>query len=147
MKNDKIKEVVVSIKALIVKYNKFLIVKDLNDNKWELPGGKVDFGEDPNDTLIREINEELNIKIKMGKFLGMCYLIAPDKSRQTVINVFHVIPDSYEIDLNNNPAEESLGELKFVSKDEFVTNDYPVYHESLRTLIKNINIDELDDQY
>lgn len=44
--------VVVSVmKALIVKDGKFLIVKDLNDNKWELPGGKVDFGEDPNLTL------------------------------------------------------------------------------------------------
>ena len=39
------------MKALIVKDNKFLIVLDEDDKIWELPGGKVDFNEDPNKTL------------------------------------------------------------------------------------------------
>lgn len=127
--------VVLSIKALIVKDNTFLIIKDLNDNKWELPGGRVNYGEDPNNTLIREIKEELNVKIKVGKFVGMCYLIK-NKNRETVMNVFSAIPNSYNFDLTKNPAKESLGEAKFVSKKEFLSKKYQVYHKSLKTLIK-----------
>jgi len=33
------------------------------DGKWELPGGKVEFGETPEHAIVREIEEELGLKI------------------------------------------------------------------------------------
>jgi len=36
---------------------------------WELPGGKVEPGEDPLDALHREINEELGVRIELGAIL------------------------------------------------------------------------------
>jgi len=33
--------------------------------KWEFPGGKIEYGEDARKCIVREIREELNIKIRI----------------------------------------------------------------------------------
>lgn len=59
--------------AIIEKGGKYLITQrpkeTHNGLRWEFPGGKLDFGEEPRRCLEREIKEELGIKIKAEEIL------------------------------------------------------------------------------
>ena len=59
-------KIVVSI-ALINNYDQVLIAKRANNKHlagfWEFPGGKVEKDETPENALIREVKEELNVDI------------------------------------------------------------------------------------
>ena len=53
----------VSIKAIIIDDNKVLCLKN-ERNEWDLPGGKINFNEDIEQCLKREVKEETNLDIK-----------------------------------------------------------------------------------
>lgn len=41
--------------------------------KWEFPGGKLEPGESPEQCLVREIKEELNLDVRVGDILAAVY--------------------------------------------------------------------------
>ena len=53
----------VSIKAIIIDKNKVLCLKN-ERNEWDFPGGKLDFNEDIEVCLRREIKEETNLSVE-----------------------------------------------------------------------------------
>ena len=60
------------VAALIRKDNKIFAAKrayGFLKGKWELPGGKIEKGETPEEAIVREIKEELSTEIKVNKFL------------------------------------------------------------------------------
>lgn len=64
--------------GIILKEGKVLLGRrkshDRFGGKWEFPGGKVEEGEMPEDCIIREIKEELNLDIKDFKdFMSYVY--------------------------------------------------------------------------
>lgn len=86
---EKIQKVVVA--GVINNNGKFLLLKRSSNEsifpeKWELPSGKVNFGEDPYDALKREIKEETGIDILNARpFMCTHYTIEkPDNKRHTV---------------------------------------------------------------
>ncbi len=61
----------IAVKAILAKKDKILLVRDPQDTDgtWEIPGGRMDEGETIENTLKREIHEELGAEVKLGKFV------------------------------------------------------------------------------
>ncbi|MDO4486331.1 MAG: 8-oxo-dGTP diphosphatase MutT [Bacillota bacterium] len=60
------------VAAIIVKEKKvFATQRGYGEFKdgWEFPGGKIEPGESPEGALVREIREELDVDIKVGRLL------------------------------------------------------------------------------
>lgn len=112
---------------LIVKDNKFLLVKrspndDYHPNQWALPGGTMEKGETPEQTLNREIDEELGITISgynpLGKYndgeyiMYVYYLDSPDFDESSItLNEEHTeykFFNFYEIQELNNILKSSV---------------------------------------
>lgn len=95
---------------LIVKDNKFLLVKrrpddDNHPGKWALPGGSMEEGETPEQTLNREVDEELGISISDYKPLGKY------EENNYIIFVYYL--ESPEFDENTITLNEEHTEHKF----------------------------------
>lgn len=60
--------------AILIIDGRILIAKrrlgDRLAEKWEFPGGKIEQGETPEQCLGREMQEEFQIQVSIGKFLG-----------------------------------------------------------------------------
>ena len=59
----------VSIKGVVLNQEGKVVLLKNERNEWELPGGKLELGETPEDCVIREIKEELDINSKIGLIL------------------------------------------------------------------------------
>jgi len=82
-----------AVKAFIVKGNKLLIVKRAKEDVqkpdiWEIPGGRLNPGEDPFIGIIREIREETGIYIKPILPMSINHFQRDDKQIITMIVSF-----------------------------------------------------------
>ena len=62
------------VAAILEKEDKILIARKAPDKPlagyFEFPGGKIEEGETPEESLIRELMEEMNIKIAVKEYIG-----------------------------------------------------------------------------
>ena len=108
------------VAAIIKKDNHFLIVKRNRKKhlglKWEFPGGKVQENETFEDALIREIKEELNIKISLqDKIAEEKY---KDEKIDIVLHYFLCTQEDGTIELNEHE------DLAWVEKKDFDKYDF-----------------------
>jgi 8-oxo-dGTP pyrophosphatase MutT (NUDIX family) len=58
----------VSVKGVAVQAGQVLLLENERE-EWELPGGKLELGEDPADCVVREISEETGWEVRAGPLL------------------------------------------------------------------------------
>lgn len=80
-------------KALVFKNDKILLLRRSKHSafgalKWDLPGGKLEFGETLEDSLIREIKEETKINVKLIKPICTCSSLNDDNTKQYITIVY-----------------------------------------------------------
>lgn len=84
--------------------------------QWEFPGGKVEAGETPQQALIREIKEELDVKIKVGELIDTIEYDYPD---------FHLSMDCFWCTVVDGEIILKEAEVsKWLNKDELYTVDW-----------------------
>ena len=66
-----------SVGLLVIKNNKLLLAYSNNKRAWYLPGGKIETDELPQQSLVREIWEELTLKIDVKLLKYYCHITAP----------------------------------------------------------------------
>ncbi len=103
-----------SIKALILdEGGRFLLTKEDNGT-WELPGGGLDFGETPQDSLRRESREEMGLTVTFVADQPSYFLTAQNGKGTWIANVIY---ETRVQDLNFTPSDECV-EVRFFTPDE-----------------------------
>lgn len=109
----------VTIKGLVCQDGKAFMVRDQAGN-WELPGGKIDFGEHPQETLKREFIEELGIKkVEIGELLNVFDFLSQFENNdcQFIVLIFECKADLSKIEISNEHYE-----YKWIALDEVASH-------------------------
>lgn len=85
----------VSIKGVVIRDGKVLLLRNERE-EWELPGGRVEVGETPEECVVREIREETQWKVEAGPILDawMYYINAARKHVFVVTYGCHPVGDA-----------------------------------------------------
>jgi|TARA_A200000159_G_scaffold5984_2_gene5436 8-oxo-dGTP diphosphatase len=109
--------------------DKFLIGQRLESNpkfpnKWELPGGKVEEGESPDDAIVREWKEELDIEIKT-------YYLIPERELHGLMVYPYLI--KYK---SGKPRLNEHQKVKWITLDEISDYDFTPITKKILYIIR-----------
>ena len=118
----------VDVVAAVIKKNDFFLIanRSFEANSpgiWEFPGGKVEEEETFASALIREIEEELSLKIQVGNKITSIDLKASDKHLS--VHYFYALILSGQITLNVHSEfkwveRDQLSSFKYIDGDRYV---------------------------
>ena len=102
----------ISVKALILDESrtKFLVVQEDN-GKWELPGGGMDWGQNEEATIIRELREEMSVPVKNVGTVPLYFFTDKNDDGRWYANVLYETEVEH---LNFVPSNECVA-VKFVT--------------------------------
>ena len=110
-----------TVKALIEKDGKIFIVR-ASDRNWELPGGKIDNDDSVEDTLRRELKEELGLdKVNIGPQINNFEFSVECYGKKYI---FNVIVCECQANLSNITLSDEHAEFVWVNPKEI--EKYPM---------------------
>lgn len=94
---------------------RLLLVREILDDGWTMPGGWADVGDVPSSAVEREVFEESGFEVKARKIIGIY-----DANRTGKLEVFHAFKIVFLCDILSGeprPSEET-SEVAFFAQDE-----------------------------
>ncbi len=131
---------IAAMKALIIREGKFLALElEIGRSRlWDLPGGKVEDGEEPMQTLLREVKEETDLDVDVKEPLGVFHFIRKTDGILTVCTVFKCVAKADAKVILPHKSNENIASSNWLSKEEFLKKDYSA-PQSLKALVsKNL---------
>jgi len=114
-------------RALILYNNKILLARNINTNYWSLPGGKIALPESPEECILRELIEELNLSdLEIGYKLGE--YISKNEGKRDTVHIFVIrlnslrfqkqweLEDAQWFELDNLPKNISLATSRRITE-------------------------------
>jgi 8-oxo-dGTP diphosphatase len=98
--------------GVLIRDNKVLLIKKSrgpHTGKWDFPGGSIEFGEEPYQTLLREFEEETGLTDVQGSILDSLSYTLIYSYRENVMEELHHIGILYEVQLLKNDVEIKAG--------------------------------------
>lgn len=84
--------------------------------QWEFPGGKIEPEETPQEALVREIQEELDVKIEVGDLIDTIEYDYPS---------FHLSMDCFWCNVTESEIKlKEAEDVRWLSKDELYSVDW-----------------------
>ena len=121
----------VSIKMVVKMGQKIPLLKNERD-EWELPGGKLEYGEDPQFTAVREVDEELGIDVAAQGILSCWTLNIQNKVEVLIVSYYcSYAGDASDLRISHEHKELKvfdLSEIKHLHMPDGYKNDiYSAY--------------------
>ncbi len=111
----------VAVKALIKNDKGQLLLVKENSDKWDLPGGGLDHGEEPEDGIRREIHEEIGVSsgVQVGKLLKQKSFYFSNRQVWLLWNIYEVtLPSDAQFLLG-----EGVSAIKFIDPESFSASE------------------------
>lgn len=136
--------VIASVKALIKKGDRYLIVKESlhNGDITDLPGGKIEYGEAPEAALQRELMEELRIAVHVKGPAGVWYFFSANNKHQVVCFTYlcHLLDE----DASLKPVDGELGEVFWLTPGEILASSEFALTDSFREFMTKIQHEDVE---
>jgi ADP-ribose pyrophosphatase YjhB (NUDIX family) len=104
----------VDVRGAVFQGNQLLLVREIMDGGWTLPGGWADVGENPSHAVEREVWEEAGFRVKASKVIGVY-----DANRLGRLELFHAYKIVFLCDLISGEATTSIetSDVAYFSQD------------------------------
>ncbi len=140
-------------KAFIVHDNRLLLVRKSAEDpnqagRWEVPGGRMDFGEDVDPHLVREVKEEVGLDVEPGApFHVWQWQLERGTSDGEMVKMQIVavarfcIPLSLKVSADGQVQEDYLDEIQWVPINQVLEYDLiPNMIPVVQSFLKNVEL-------